>query len=169
VRRARVARDAVFGAGGAIAGTVYGTIVVMAVIAGGSRGADTDAWRLAVMAATTALVLWLAHVYAHALAHSVAAKQGIRWVEIRELAWREAAVPLAAVAPVGALLLGALGAMPEQSAIRLALGLGVATLGVQGVRYARLERLGRTATLVAVSTNLCLGLTIVALEVAVAH
>jgi hypothetical protein len=37
------------------------------------------------------------------------------------------------------------------------------------VRYARVERFGRTATLVAVTVNVTLGLVIVALEVALAH
>jgi hypothetical protein len=169
MRRARTARQVVFGIGGGIFGTVYGTIVVMAVIAAGSRGADTDPWRLAVLVAATVFVLWVAHVYAHALSESVTAERRLGWVELRVLALREAAVPLAAVAPVGALALGALNVIREQSAIRLALGIGVATLAVQGVRYARVERLGRTATLVAVAVNLALGLAIVALELVLAH
>jgi len=49
------------------------------------------------------------------------------------------------------------------------LGIGVATLALQGVHYARVERLGRTATLVVVTVNLALGLVIVALEVVLAH
>ncbi len=167
--RRRTAKQVVFGISGGIAGTVYGTIVVMAVVAAGSRGADTDPWRLAGFVAATVLVLWVAHVYAHALSDSVAEDRGIGWVELRRLARREAAMPLAAVAPIGALALGALEVIQEQSAIRLALAIGVATLAVQGVRYARVERLGRTETLVAVAVNLTLGLAIVALEVVLAH
>ena len=159
----------VYGTGGGIAGTVYGTIVVMAVIAAGSQGADTDPSRLAGFAAATVLVLWAAHVYAHALSDSVEAGRRLEWVELRGLARREASVALAAVAPVGALTLGALEVVHEQTAIRLALGIGVATLAAQGLRYARVERLSRTATIVAVTVNLVLGLVIVALEVALAH
>jgi len=159
----------VYGTGGGIAGTVYGTIVVMAVIAAGSQGADTDPSRLAGFAAATVLVLWAAHVYAHALSDSVEAGRRLEWVELRGLARREASVALAAVAPIGALTLGALEVIREQSAIRLALGIGVATLAAQGLRYARVERLSRTATIVAVTVNLVLGLVIVALEVALAH
>jgi hypothetical protein len=152
-----------------IAGTIYGTIVVMAVIAAGSRGDDTDLWRLAVFVAATVLALWVAHLYAHALSDSLETQRRLSWVELGGLARREASVPLAAVAPVGALTLGALGVVGEQSAIRLALGIGVATLAALGLRYARVERLGLTATIVAVAINLALGLVIVALEVAVAH
>jgi len=169
VRPGLTARQAVFGIGSGIAGTVYGTIIVMAVIAAGSRGAHTDPWRLAVLVAGTVLVLWLAHVYAHALSESVAAERRLDWAELSGLARREAAVPFAALAPIGALLLGALEVMREQSAIRLALGIGVATLAVQGARYARVEGFGRTATLVAVAVNVALGLVIVALEILVAH
>jgi hypothetical protein len=141
----------------------------MAVIAAGSQGTDTDPSRLAGFVAATVLVLWVAHVYAHALSDSVERERRLRWAELRGLARREASVPLAAVAPVGALTLGALEVIREQSAIRLALGIGVATLAVQGLRSARVERLSRTATIVAVTVNLALGLVIVALEVALAH
>ena len=57
----------------------------------------------------------------------------------------------------------------DQTAIWLALAVGVATLAVQGIRYARLERLSRTGTVVSVGINLSLGLLIVALKVILAH
>ena len=158
-----------FGSGGSIAGTIYGTIVVMAVIAAGSRGDDTDMWRLAVFVAGTVVALWVAHFYAHALSDSLETGRRLSWVDLRGLARREASVPLAAVAPVCALTLGALEVIGEQGAIRLALGIGVVTLTVLGLRYARVERLRGTAALLAVAINLALGLAIVALEVALAH
>jgi hypothetical protein len=54
----------------------------------------------------------------------------------------------------------------ERTAIRLALGLGLATLFVQGVRYAGVEHLSRSARVLAVVVNVSLGLVIVGLEVA---
>jgi hypothetical protein len=169
MKTARTAKQVIFGIDDGLAGTVYGTIVVMAVIAAGSRGGATDPWRLAVLVAATVLVLWVAHVYAHALSESVAEDRAMRWMDVEKVARREAAVPLAAVAPVGALALGGLEVIREQSAVRLALGIGIATLAVQGVRYARVERLGRVPTLVVVAVNVTLGLVIVALEAALAH
>ena len=65
------AKGLIFGSAGKIAGTVYGTIVVMATITAGSFGEHTDAWRLAAAVAVTVLVLWIAHVYSHALAESI--------------------------------------------------------------------------------------------------
>jgi hypothetical protein len=169
VRGIRTSKEVVLGTGGGIAGVVYGTIVMMAVVAAGSRIGKTDPWRLAVFAVATVLVVWIAHVYAHALSDSIAAGRRLEWAELRSLAWREASLLAAAAAPVGALVLGALGAMAEERSIRLALGIGVATLAAQGVRYTRVERLGRTATLLAVAVNVALGLVIVALEVVLAH
>jgi hypothetical protein len=45
----------------------------------------------------------------------------------------------------------------------------VATLTAQGVRYAQLEHLSRTATIGTVALNLVLGLVIVALKAIVVH
>lgn len=158
-----------FGSAGGIAGTVYGTIIVMATVAAGSRGEDTDPWRLAVLVGVTALVLWVAHLYSHALAESLERGRRFDRTELGAIARRELAIPAAAVAPVAALLLAALGVLDEQTAVWLALGVGVTTLAVQGARYSAVEQLGRTGTVAAIATNVLLGLVIVALEVLLAH
>ena len=59
--------------------------------------------------------------------------------------------------------------LTERTAVQLALWLGVVTLTAQGIRYAQLERLSRSATFVTVTLNLAIGLAIVALEVLIAH
>jgi hypothetical protein len=155
------------GSSRSIAGTVYGTIVAMSVIAAGAGAAD--AGRLAVFVGSSAIVFWLAHVYAHSLEESIDAGRRLDWDELSRVARREAAIPLAALAPTVALILGALGALRESRAIWLALGLGVATLGVQGLRYARLEALSGSRTVLVVALNLLLGSAIVALKAALAH
>jgi hypothetical protein len=167
--RARNAGRLLLGFRGSIAGTVYGTIVVMAVIAASSKGAAADPRRAAILTGGTVVVLWLAHVYSHTLAESLADDRHLTLTALRAIARREAAIPLAAVLPVTTLALGALDVVPERTAIRLALGIGVVTLALLGVRYARVERLGTTATVVTVAINVFLGLLIVTLEVAVAH
>jgi hypothetical protein len=45
----------------------------------------------------------------------------------------------------------------------------VTTLGVQGARYATVEQLDRTGTLVLIAINVVLGLVIVALKALLAH
>jgi hypothetical protein len=163
------AKQVVFGSAGGIAGTVYGTIVVMATVTAGAQGKQTDMARLAVVVGVTVLVLWAAHVYAHTLAESLERGRRLDRAELGEVARRELSIPAAAVAPVAALVLGALGVLGEQTALWLALGIGVASLGVQGARYAAIEQLDRTGTFAAIAVNLFLGLVIVALKALLAH
>jgi hypothetical protein len=163
------ARRLLFGSPGGIAGTIYGTIVVMATVTAGSHGEDTDAWRLAVVVAVTVLVLWVAHLYSHAIGESLERARRLGPAELGAVARRELAIPAAAVAPVAALVLAALGVLSEQTAVWLALGFGVATLAVQAARYAAVERLGPRGTLLAIALNVLLGLVIVGLEASIAH
>jgi hypothetical protein len=158
-----------FGRDESIARTVYGTIVVMAATAAGSRGHETDVAGLAVLVAVTAFVLYIAHVYSHALAESLQRGRRLDAAELASVARRELAIVLAAVGPVGVLVLGAAGALDAQAAVRAALGVGVVVLAVQGLRYALLERLHGAAVALLVALNVGLGLAIVALEVLVAH
>jgi hypothetical protein len=163
------AKQLVFGSTGGIAGTVYGTIVVMATITAGSQGKQTDAGRLAVVVVVTVLVLWIAHVYAHGLAESLERGRRLTAAEAASIARRELSILAAAVAPVAALVLAAFGVLEEQTALWLVLGIGVLTLGVQGRRYATVEQLDRSGTLAAIAVNVFLGLVIVVLKALLAH
>ena len=157
------------GWGGAIAGSVYGAIVAMATIAAGSRGADTEPWELAIAVAVTVLVLWVAHVYSHALGESLDRGKRLDRAELADIARREWAIPAAAVGPIAALVLAGLDVLAVRTALWVALGIGVATLAVVGLRLSRLERLGPLATVTVVGLNIALGLAIVALEVLLTH
>jgi hypothetical protein len=168
MRHGRVKR-LIFGSPGGIAGTVYGTIVVMATVTAGAHGKQTDTARLAVVVAVTALVFWAAHLYSDALAESLERGRRLDRAELVDVTRRELSSPAAAVAPVLALVLGAVGVLGTQTALWLALGIGVATLGVQGARYAALEQLDRTGTAAVIAANLSLGLVIVGLKALVAH
>ena len=159
----------VFGERGRIAGTVYGTIVVMATLTAGA-GSAQDPWQLAAIVATGVFVLWLAHVYAHALGESIESGRSVLIAgELAKVARHELAIPLAAVAPIAALVLGGLGIVRESRAIWLAVLVCLATLTVQGIRYAQVERLARSGKFLAVAVNLGLGLVIVALKAGIAH
>ncbi len=157
------------GSPGGIAGTVYGTIVVMATVTAGSYGEDTNTRWLAVVVGVTVFVLWIAHLYSHALAESLERRRRLGRAELGAVARRELAIPAAALAPIAALVLGALGLIDEQTAVWLALGVGMGTLAVQGARYATIEQLGRTGTLAAIALNLFLGLVIVGLKALLSH
>ena len=83
-------REILFGSRGSIAGTVYGTIVVMGAIAAGA-GSDGRPGRLAGIVAGTVLVLWIAHVYAHALGETIQLGRRLDWAELLSVARRELA------------------------------------------------------------------------------
>jgi hypothetical protein len=152
-----------------IAGTVYGTILVLSIIAAGARSFKHELWQLDVLAATSAIVFWIAHVYSHGLGESLRAGRRLNLAEFRAIARREYSIVLAAVGPVVAITLGAVGVFKSHVAVSLAFAIGVTTLGAQGVRYARLERLSRTESVITVVLNLVFGLSIVAVEVFVTH
>ena len=158
-----------FGSAGGIAGTVYGTIVVMATVAAGSQGKQTDAGRLAAVVSVTAFVLWIAHVYSHTLAESLERGRRLDRAELVSVARRELAIVAAAVAPVAALVLAAFGVVGAQTAVWLVLAIGVVTLSVQGARYATIEQLDRTGKVAVIALNVFLGLVIVSLEALIAH
>jgi hypothetical protein len=159
----------VFGDPQTIAGTVYGTIIVMSVLAVGAKPYQHALWRLVVLMAASSVVLWLAHVYAHAVGESLKLGRRLTLAQYASVARREYSIVLAAVAPVAAVALGAISLVSEETAIGLAFGFGVLTLTAQGVRYSRLERLSLTGTLATAALNLLIGLALVAAEVFIAH
>jgi len=115
------------------------------------------------------LILWIAHAYAHALGESLSLGRRLTRAELMTITSREVAIPLASIPPLTAIALGALGVVRNSTAVWLALAFGVATLAIQRLLYARLARLSRLGTLVAVALNLSLGLVIVALKVLLSH
>src|SRR4051794_26878724 len=157
----------IFGVGSGIASSVYGTVTAMATIA--AFGDDEHPWKIAVAVALTALVFWIAHIYAHGLSESISRHRPLRPHDLGPIAHRERGLVLAAVPPLVALLLGAAGVLRENTAIWLALGIGLVTLALQGARYARLEKVGLLSTLTAIAANVGLGLLVVVLKAAIAH
>jgi hypothetical protein len=166
--RKQTVAQVVFGVGGALASTVYGTIVVMATLTA-AYATEKHPWKLAGIVASTAVVFWIAHLYAHALSESITLSRRITFDELAHIARREAGLLFAAAAPIAALVIGATTVVRETRAVWLALAIGLVTLAVEGLRYARLESLGRAGTVAAIVANVSLGLLVVALKVALAH
>jgi hypothetical protein len=157
-----------FGIEGRIASNVYGTVLVMATLAA-AAGEEAHPWSLAVLVASVVTTVWVAHLHAHVLSESIERRRRVAPVDVRRIAHRELGILIAAVLPVAALLVGALGLLRERTAIWAAFGIGLAVLVVQGVRYARVEGLGRLGTVAAVAANLGLGLLVVGLKVVIFH
>jgi hypothetical protein len=152
-----------------LGGFIYGTIIVLAVVVAGARAYPDDAGRIAVLVAVTSVVFWLAHVYAHGLAHSVARDEHLSLAELRRIARREGSIVEAALPPVAALLLGALGLLATEVAVWVAIALGLVVLAAQGITFARVERLGWLGAAGVVTANLVLGIGLVALKLALSH
>ena len=152
-----------------IAGLVYGTIVVMSVIAASSQGLERDTARIAGLVVATNFVFWLAHVYANSVEQSVVTRKRLTGRGLKEVAVHEASILTAAVLPTGALLLGAFGLITDSRAIWLALAVGIAALAAQGLALARIEQLTPVGTAMLVLMNVLLGLAIVGLEVFISH
>jgi hypothetical protein len=162
----RLSRSAL---GERLGGFIYGTIIVLAVVVAGARAYPDDAGRIAVLVAVTSVVFWLAHVYAHGLAHSVARDEHLSLAELRRIARREGSIVEAALPPVAALLLGALGLLATEVAVWVAIALGLVVLAAQGITFARVERLGWLGAAGVVTANLVLGIGLVALKLALSH
>ncbi len=155
--------------GDRLAGFTYGTIIVLSVLVAGSKAFPDDAAQIAAVVVVTSVVFWLAHVYAHGLAHSVSHDEHLSVAHLRRIARREGSIMEAAVPPLVALLLGAFGAVSTKAAVWIAFGLGLGVLAVQGVVFARVERLRWPATLLVVAANLSLGVVLVGLKLLVTH
>ncbi len=143
VRGVKTLKEFLIGDRRTIAGTVYGTIVVLAVLAAGAKAYRDHLWRLDVIAAGSTLVLWMAHVYSDGLGESLNLERRLTVTELGQIARREYAIVAAAVLPLAAITLGALHVLPAGTAVLLAFTIGVITLTAQGVRYAQVEKLGR--------------------------
>jgi hypothetical protein len=170
--RSRISRTAahlVVGVEGRIASTVFGTITAMATVAAYGGAFPDSPWTVEELVVSTAIVLWIAHVYAHGLAESLSEGRTLRAAGVRRLAARELGILLAVVPPSLALLLGAAGVLDETASIWLALAVGLLVLALEGLRYARIERLRLPGTLVVVAANTGIGLLVVLLKAEVLH
>lgn len=152
-----------------LGGFIYGTIVALTAVVAGARAYPHAAGHVAVLVALTSCVLWLAHVYAHGLARSVSRDDHLGLAELRELAYHELSIVEAALPPLAALLLGALGLIAEKSSYWLALGAGLVVLGAEGIRFARIERLGALGTFGVVAANVGFGVVLIGLKLLVLH
>jgi hypothetical protein len=150
-----------------LGGFIYGTIVVTSVVIAGAKIYPDGPGQVAAFVAVATFVLWLAHVYAHGLAQSVTHDQHLSLVKLGHVGRQEASILEAGVPSIMALLLGAAGVLSEDAAVWLAIGLGLAVLALQGFVFARVERLGWSATAVVVTLNVGLGVLLIWLKLLV--
>jgi hypothetical protein len=93
--------------------------------------------------------------------------QHLSLVKLGHVGRQEASILEAGVPSIMALLLGAAGVLSEDAAVWLAIGLGLAVLALQGFVFARVERLGWSATAVVVTLNVGFGVLLIWLKLLV--
>ena len=148
----------------AVARTIYGTILVTALVAGISEGKDIDAWQILVSVAGTLLVFWAAHVYSEVISQRLAAGRSLSWAETGRSMGEELPMIQAGIPAGIALGLAALGFYSTETGVTLAIGFGVASLFAYGVVLGHREGANRTQTFVTACVNGTFGLVIVALK-----
>jgi hypothetical protein len=154
---------------GRIGSSVYGTVLVMAALTAAYPAERHHPWKLVELVVTACVIFWLAYVYAHALSESIESQRRIGWAGLGEIASHELGIVLAAVVPVLALCLGAVGVISESTSVWVAIVVGLATLFLQGVRYARASTLNGFAFAAIVVANLAFGVAVVLLKVSLVH
>jgi hypothetical protein len=160
-------RTWLFDRGDNLAGGIYGTILVISLIA--AVDFKHRIWQSIALIELTTFVFWLAHVYAFALATSLERQARVSLREVRTLAAHEWPLLQSSILPLLALIAGGIGLLAVHTAFTVAIGIGVVTLASWGFVFARKERLGALATTGVVATNTAFGLVVVALKVFVSH
>ena len=115
----------------------------------------------------TMLVFWLAHAYADVIAAQLDRDVRSLATEVRHSMRREWPIAQAAGVPGIALALGWAGLFSDETAIDLAIALGVVQLALWGFAIARSKRLTLLGTLVATGVSSTFGLALVGLKVLV--
>ena len=165
----RSAFELIFGSGGRIGSTVYGTLAVLATLTAAYAAEKHHPWGLVELVVTSFVVFWITYVYAHALSHSIEERRHLSRAILVRVAGSELGLLFSAIGPVLFLLLGAVGLISENVSIWLALAAGLLVLMVEGVRYAYGTEMGYLGTAAILIVNLVLGLCIVALKLTLVH
>jgi hypothetical protein len=147
-----------------VAGAIYAQILVTSFVAALSEGANIDAGEIFTSLLVTMLVFWLAHVYADAVEQRLEREDPLTAWDVWNIAKYEWPGFQAAVPALIALSLGWAGALSTLTAVRLAIGLGVAALLAWGFVIARVSRLSVLATVGSVALTGAFGLGIVTLK-----
>src|SRR5947209_18609075 len=96
-----------------VGSTVYGTIIVLTALTASYAAERQNPWKLVELVVTAVFVFWVAYVYANALSESIESRTQLSRPLLGGVAGRELGLLVAAVAPVLALILGAVGALDE--------------------------------------------------------
>ncbi|MEK6326770.1 MAG: hypothetical protein AABM66_04480 [Actinomycetota bacterium] len=143
---------------------IYGQILVTSLVGALSEDSDIDAEYILVSVVTTMLVFWLAHVYAEAISRGLVAGRHVSWAEVRGLAAAEWPLVQAAFPTAIVLALGAVGAFSTETAVNVAIAVGVGALFAWGFAIGRASRSSWAASLFGAVISASFGLVVVGLK-----
>jgi hypothetical protein len=144
--------------------SIYGTVLTIALIAAYSAKGELDPILVAVATLVTLGVFWLAHSQAELLAMRYAVGHALSRSEMRAQLRHGLPMVEAGFLPAGALLLGTIGLVSDDTAVDLALAVAVAQLAAWGIAVGVRERLGALRTIIVTAINVSLGLAVVLLK-----
>jgi hypothetical protein len=146
---------------------IYGNVLATSLVVAFSEDDDYSTWEIAVSVLVTGLVFWLAHVYASVVAERYVAQRRLTRSEIRAEFFSEWPVVQAFFPPIVVLLLGTIGLLADDTAISLAIAVGVASMVLWSLAIGRQERMRPRALAGLALINALFGLVIVLLKVLV--
>jgi hypothetical protein len=147
-----------------VADAVYGTILVLAVVAALSEDHGASPGEILGGALATSIVFWIVHVYAEVLSRRTAGDTSPSWPLIRASAVQEWPLVEAALAPAVPLLLGAVGILNRSPAITLSIIVGLADLAAWGFTAGRATGQSALKSLLTGAGALALGVVMVLLK-----
>jgi hypothetical protein len=150
-----------------LARAIYGYILATSLVAAFSEDDDYSTTEVAVAVFVTGLVFWLAHVYASLLGERYAAGRRLTRSEIRAEFYAEWPLVQAFVPSIAMLLLGTIGLLSDDTAIWLAIAVGLAALLLWSLEIGRRERLSPLELAVMALVNGLFGVAVVLLKVVV--
>lgn len=145
---------------------VYGTILALSLVAVASEY-HAKPVRIVGSVLATQFIFYVAHVYAGQLGIRLETGRALTRRELRAVAVEEWPLLAAAGPPCIALLIGGLTPLNDAVWIDIALGVGVVTLTLYGIRLGRAEKRTLPGVAATAAFNGALGLVIVVLKVLV--
>jgi hypothetical protein len=150
-----------------LARAIYGYILATSLVAAFSEDDDYSTTEVAVSVFVTGLVFWLAHVYASLLGERYAAGRRLTRSEIGAEFYAEWPLVQAFIPSIAVLLLGTIGLLSDDTAVWLAIAVGLAALLLWSLEIGRRERLSPLEFAGMVLVNALFGAAVVVLKVVV--
>jgi hypothetical protein len=150
-----------------LAGTIYGTVIATAIVAGLTEDDSLGEWEIVAWLLATMVAFWMAHAYANLLAGMssggrLPSRRQARTALAHEWAIVQAAAPMTVF-----LVLGALHVFSSKTAETLAVGSGLAALAGWGWLLARRGDMSLARSLAIALASAALGAVVVGVKLAV--